>query len=140
LFVTEDIAELLDGRKAFGAFPDVEAEKRIGIYCAGQLVRISQKKNDRKPDIERLVGFDEVWCFCFRRPAPGWRMLGRFLGKDKLVLLHAWDKRRLVQNYDAAAAQVVDDWKTLFGTEKAHEGDWFSDYLSGVVVDVDQPL
>lgn len=140
LSVSESVADLLDGRTEFGQFPAIEAERLIGIFCAGQLLHISQKKNVLRPDLERLEGFDEVWSFCLRRPKPGWRLLGRFYQKDHLILLRGWDKHKLSGNYDKAAAEVIEDWEAIFGSKKAHSGAWYSDYLSGVIYDVDDPL
>lgn len=140
LSVSTDIAGLLDGRTEQGSFPAIEAEKMIGVFCAGQYITLSRKKNEVRPDLERLEGFDEVWSFCLRRPRPGWRLLGRFIQKDHLVLLRGWDKHKLFKRYDEAAKQIVDDWKDLFETEVAHSGEWYSGYLSGVIRDADEPF
>lgn len=136
--VTDEIARLLDGESQFGLFPDPEAEKLIGRFCGGHLLTMSRKKNTRKPDLERLEGFDEVWALCPRRPPPGWRLLGRFLGKNHLVLLRAWEKGKLAANYDTAAKQVIDDWERLTGSRVAHSGEQLSDYYDGVIRDVDE--
>jgi hypothetical protein len=138
--VSTEVADLLDGRTAFGQFPAFEAERLIGIFCAGQLITISQKKNERRPDLERLEGFDEVWSFCLRRPVPGWRLLGRFLSKDHLILLRGWDKHKLFNRYKEAAQQIIDDWEGLFNTKVAHSGGWYSGCLSGVIRDADEPF
>jgi hypothetical protein len=82
LSVSTEVADLLDGRTQFGNFPAVEAERMIGIFCAGQYITLSRKKNEVRPDLEKLEGFDEVWSFCLRKPVPGWRLLGRFFQKD----------------------------------------------------------
>lgn len=140
LSVSTDVADLLDGKTAFGDFPEFEAERLIGIYCAGQLTTISQKRNVRRPDLERLEGCDEVWSFCFRKPKPGWRLLGRFYGKDHLILLRGWDKHKLFKRYAEASQQIIDDWQDLFGTKVAHSGEWYSGYLSGVIRDADEPF
>jgi hypothetical protein len=140
LSVSVEVADLLDGHTAFGNFPAVEAEKMIGIFCAGQYITISRRKNKVRPDLERLEGFDEVWSFCLRRPVPGWRLLGRFYQKDHLVLVRGWDKHKLFKQYNMAAEQVINDWKVLTGTDAAHSGDWYSGYLSGVIRDVDEPF
>lgn len=140
LSVSNEVADLLDGRTAFGDFPAIEAERLIGIFCAGQLITISQKKNDRRPDLERLEGFDEVWSFCLRRPKPGWRLLGRFIQRDHLILLRGWDKQKLFNQYTEASEQIIDDWEDLFATRVAHSGEWYSGYLSGVIRDADEPF
>lgn len=137
LYVTQEISDLLDGETKRGEFPNVETEKLIGIYCAGQFLRISRQKNTALPDLERLEGYDEVWCLCPRKPKPGWRLLGRFLEKDRLVLFRAWDKNKLAKHYDQAAKQVIEDWKKKFGDTSPMRGTELSEYLSGVFRDVD---
>jgi len=140
LSVSTEVADLLDGRTAFGNFPAFEAERMIGIFCGGGYLTISRKKNKVRPDLEKLEGFDEVWSFCLRRPVPGWRLLGRFLQKDHLILLRGWDKHALFDRYKAASEQVIEDWSALFGTKVAHSADWYSGYLGGVIRDADEPL
>lgn len=144
LSVTEEIANLLDGKLAFGEFPDVDAEKLIGRFCAGHLLyfsrkKVVRKKKDLQPELERLEGFDEIWCLCPRKPIPGWRLLGRFHGKNHLVLLRPWDKRKLANNYELAAKEVVDDWQKLTGSASAYQGKDLADYYSGHIRDVDEP-
>jgi hypothetical protein len=138
--VSTDVADLLDGRIAFGDFPAVEAERMIGIFCGGGYLSISRKKNKVRPDLEMLEGLDEIWSFCLRRPRPGWRLLGRFYQKDHLILLRGWDKHKLFNRYEKASEQIIKDWNDLFGTEVAYSGDWYSGYLSGVIRDADEPF
>ncbi len=140
LSVSTEVADLLDGRTQFGSFPALEAERMIGIFCAGQYFTLSRKKNEVRPDLEMLEGFNEVWSLCLRKPVPGWRLLGRFIQKDHLILLRGWDKRELFKQYPTAAQQIIDDWKNLFETEVAHSGEWYSGYLSGVIRDADEPF
>lgn len=137
LYVTQEISDLLDGKMKFGQFPNLDCEKLIGRFCAGHLLVISRKKTKRRPDLERLEGYDEIWSLCPRTPRPGWRLLGRFLEKDRLVLFRAWDKYALAGNYDRAAAQVIEDWKSKFGEAAPCTGIELTDYVSGVIRDVD---
>lgn len=137
IYVSEEIGDLLDGKTKFGQFPNVEAERLIGVYSAGYLIRISRKINKRRPDLERLEGPDEVWAFCIRRPVPGWRLLGRFLEKDRLFLTRAWEKNKLAKQYAQAAKQVTEDWSAIFGSAEPLRSLKIEDYLSGVVRDVD---
>lgn len=140
LSVSTEVADLLDGRAHPYSFPALEAERMIGIFCAGHYITISRKKSNLRPDLEMLEGYDEVWSFCLRRPVPGWRLLGRFYQKDHLVLLKGWDKSQLAKQYDKAAADVIDDWRALTGTGVAHSGEWYSGYLGGVIRDADEPF
>lgn len=138
LLVTHDIDDLLDGRKAFGAFPAHEAEALVGKYCAGYLMMVSRQRTKKKPDLEQLEGFDEIWAICPRKPAPGWRLLGRFYRHNVFVALRAWDKHRLASQYPTAAAEVIADWQALFGADDPHRGKEISDYIR--YRDVDQAV
>jgi hypothetical protein len=60
LIVTPEIEDLLNGRRLLGLFPDVESEILIGRYAAGNLVTVSRKITKAKPDVEQIVGPDEV--------------------------------------------------------------------------------
>ena len=101
---------------------------------------VSRRVTKRKPDIERIEGFDEVWALCARQPKPGWRILGRFYEKDVFVAVRPWEKNKLLARYQEAAREVIEDWQRLFGPKAAHGGNAISDYLSGVVRDVDEPI
>jgi hypothetical protein len=138
VLVTPQFDALLDGLLEYGLFPDVAAETRIGIFSAGYLVTVSRKLTKKKPDVEQVVGYDEVWALCPRKPAPGWRLLGRFYEKDTFIALRAWEKSKLFGNYPKAAQEVIDDWNDLFGAQPPRRGHDLADYLSGVFRDVDQ--
>jgi hypothetical protein len=140
ILVTPKLVALLDGQTLFGAFPSLAAEKLIGRFSAGYLVTVSRKVTRLKPDIERIIGFDEVWALCARTPRPGWRILGRFYERDLFVALRAWEKNNLMTKYPQAAREVIDDWQRLFGPKAPHRGGSVSDYLSGVIRDVDEPI
>jgi hypothetical protein len=118
--VTPTIAELLDGRLQYGAFPTVEAETLIGRFVAGHALTFSRQITDRRPDVEQIVGQDEVWALCPRRPPPGWRLLGRWFERDVFIALRAWDKHHLVSKYPQACVQVIDDWNGLFPGIEPH--------------------
>jgi hypothetical protein len=136
--VTPDVDALLDGHTHFGQFPQPNADTFVAEYCAGWLRTVSRKKTKRRPDIERLEGFDEVWALCLRRLRPGWRILGRFYQKGVFVAVRAWDKNNLARRYPEAARQVLDDWQELFDVQPAHIGIEVEDYVDGVCRDVDE--
>ena len=140
LLVTPEVDQLLDGRIHYGIFPAVSAEKLIGVFSAGQLVTVSRQLTKRKPDVEQIVGHDEVWALCFRKPIPGWRLLGRWYEKDVFVAFRPWDKKRLFGKYKEASQEVIEDWKELFSDRPPHQGQNVSDYLSGVFRDVDEVI
>jgi hypothetical protein len=137
LLVTPEIDALLDGHVLFGLFPAPSAEVLIGKFAAGQLVTVSRQITKTKPDIEQIVGADEVWALCARRPAPGWRLLGRWHKPNVFIALRAWNKNDLFSNYPRASREVVEDWQELLD-EPAHRGGTVSDYLGGVFRDVDE--
>lgn len=132
-----EIDALLDGHFACGAFPATAAETLIGIYAAGQLVTVSRRLTRRKPDLEQIVGASEVWAMCFRRPPPGWRLIGRWFDRDVFIALRAFDKQQLFEVYSQASQTVIEDWKELLGPQPPHSGVEVGDYLSGVFRDVD---
>lgn len=109
-------------------------------------MKVSRKRNDEKPDIERLEDYDEVWALCARILPPGWRLLGRFFERNVFIALHAWDKRVLVHNYDVAAKEVIDDWNGMLNSQppvrSANLGDYLGlgEDLSEGYVDVDQTI
>ena len=138
LFVVPQIDALLDGHVLHGVFPATTTEKLVGIFSAGQLVTISRKITKRKPDMEQIVGHDEVWALCARTPKPGWRLLGRWYEKDAFIALRAWDKRHLFGKYPEAAQEVIADWEELFDARPPHRGAAIGDYLSGVFRDADE--
>lgn len=138
LFVTPAIGDLLDGRTQFGMFPQHSTEVLIGRFVAGQLVTVSRKFTKNKPDVEQIVGYDEVWALCPRTPRPGWRILGRFIDQGHFVALRAWDKRHLFGNYGKAASEVIEDWRGLFGDHPPFTAATADEYLGGVVRDADQ--
>lgn len=139
VLVTPEIDALLDGHPQVGLFPEAAAEVLIGKFTAGYLVTVSRRKNSKRPDVEQLEGFDEIWALCPRKPPPGWRLLGRFESKGVFVALRAWDKTHLAGKYGIAASQVVEDWEELFKSEEPHSADSVEGYLGGVFIDVDEP-
>jgi hypothetical protein len=138
VLVTPQIDALFDGHIEYGLFPDVSAETLVGIFSAGYLVTVSRKFTKKKPDLEQVVGYDEVWAVCPRKPQPGWRLLGRFYDQDIFVALRAWEKGKLFGSYPQAAQEIIQDWNELFGAQEPHRGQDVGDYLSGVFRDVDQ--
>jgi hypothetical protein len=139
LLVTPQIDALLDGHALYGIFPDRAAETLIGIFCAGYLMTVSRKSTRAKPDLERLERANEVWAFCIRRPAPGWRILGRFYDRGVFIGLRAWDKRELAGKYQQASDEVIEDWTELFGAQTPLRGRTVDEYVGGIVRDVDEP-
>lgn len=98
-------------------------------------------KKDAAPELERLDGMiDDVWALCFRKPRPGWRLLGRFIERDTFIALRAYDRHHIgrLSQYIAAAYGVIEDWERLFGSIDPVRGTEIGHYLSGVWRDVNQ--
>lgn len=138
LLVDPQMDALLDGHILYGLFPQPSSERLIGRFCAGYLVTVSRKKTRTRPDIEQIVGSDQVWALCPREPKPGWRLLGRFCDPGVFVVLRAWDKRALFNNYARAAQEVIEDWEALFGKMRPYEGGDIENYVTGVFKDADE--
>jgi hypothetical protein len=89
-------------------------------------------------ELERLEGFDEAWVLCHRRPGAGWRLAGRYLERDVLVLFRIYDKRDIGKDYNIVAQDIIDDWdKHLKGFEPCR-GPWLSGYTSREYRDADE--
>jgi hypothetical protein len=142
LLVTPDIARLLDGADLGTGFPDAMADIVNARYLAGNLVRVGLTYKERAfPDLERLDGLiDDVWAMCYRRPRPGWRLLGRFVEPDTFIALRAYDRHQIgsVEKYSLAAHNTIADWEGMFGTVEPLRGREVGDYLQGVWIDVNQ--
>jgi hypothetical protein len=62
---------------------------------------------------------------CFRKPRPGWRLLGRFMARDHFVALaaHARDVLNNRRLYEKAAQRMIDQWNAMFGAIEPFRGD-----------------
>jgi hypothetical protein len=142
LYVARAIADLIDGSDPETRFPSVEATVVTDRYMAGHLmiVSLTEARNPPKsrPDLERLEGLDEMWVMCFRRPRPGWRLLGRFLAERHFVAVRAYDRHDLggKMSYEAKAKAMVADWDALFPGTPPFRADTVEDYVGGVWRDV----
>jgi hypothetical protein len=126
---------MLDGHLFLGLFPAPAAEILIGIFSAGHLLTVTRRlpRKKERPELEQIVGHDEVWALCVRTPTPGWRLLGRWYDKNVFVAFRAWDKHRLAGHYPQAAQDVIDDWSQEFGAQQVHRGNHLTDYVGGVL-------
>ena len=136
-FFHPELAPLFKGLTS-RQFPALEWEKLIGTFCAGWSLTVSFKFTRKKPDMERLASFDEVWALCPRKPKPGWRVFGRFVQPGCFVALSAWSKVELFERYDEAATDVISRWRGIFAEQEPYRGRVASDYLTGVCRNVDQ--
>jgi len=136
VFVTKEVADKLDNDEH--NFPRASAESGIAQFSAGHLVYVSRNRA-KNTHLERLVGVDEVWAMCFRRPRPGGRLLGRFIERDVFVGLGAHDRHDLAgANYTFRAREAIALWDEKLNGVNPVRSDDLSQYLSGVYRDVDR--
>jgi hypothetical protein len=120
------------------AFADVD----ITRYLSGFDVRVSRQmrewKKDEQPFLEKLVGHDDVWAICLRRPKPGWRLIGRFLAKDVFVGLGMYPKRELMGGrYAVRADEAIVLWNERFPGREPIRSDALNDYIGYQWTDID---
>jgi hypothetical protein len=140
LLLKPGIGEILDGTDVHTGFPHIEADKVVGRYVAGHLIFVTRKSAE-DVDLEQLEDLDDVWALCFRKPRPGYRLLGRFLEQDTFVGFRLYDRHTLdgEEVYAAKAAEIIDDWKADFGSIEPLRSKDLAAYLSGDLYrDVDQ--
>jgi hypothetical protein len=133
----------LSGTDTSLGLPSIGVAATIGRFIAGHALTVSRLKRPRRwrgPDIdfEQLEGIDEVWVLCFRRPGAGWRLLGRFIERDAFGMFCIKDKRDIGGNYKEAADEVFAAWQAWLGSRQPHKGNDLADYLSGVLINVDE--
>jgi hypothetical protein len=140
LYITPVVEGLLrDGRQE--GFPSVEAETILARFFLGHSIWVTFE-SAKDCDLERLEDLDEIWAFCFRRPKPGWRLLGRFLAHNIFIGLNAYDRHQLgtaARYGHIATSAVTDRWKSIFGKTEPYRGNATRDYMGGVIYD-DQDL
>lgn len=137
--------ELRGEMKPGSEFPGTAAAELVARFMLGLVLKVSQKnrrgwklKKPDQPDFERLEGYDEIWVLCFRKPGAGWRLSGRFLERDVLVLFDIRDKRDVDNDYKNVVTSVTSEWQKYFGDQAPHSGNWIDAYISGSHFDVDE--
>jgi len=120
-------------------FPHRAADRLIGIYVAGQYLRLSQR-SAADVEMEKLENVNEVWALCFRQPVPGFRLLGRFIEATVFVGFRLYDRHTLegVPTYTALANEVINDWTNVFGKIDPFRATGLESYVGGVCRDVDK--
>lgn len=139
LFLAPKVADLLNGIGAIEAmFPSVEAERLLSTFEAGLMVTVSTA--GKRSEVERLNYLDEVWSVGLRKPKPGWRLFGRFVAQDVLVIISAHDRYDLgrTSHYHSVAAAMIGDWDQLLPDVPPLRASSLTGYLSGVVRNVDE--
>ena len=138
IFVTEMANNILDGKDISLGFPAPAADATMGRFMSGQLITVSRKSAE-EVDLEQLENVDDVWVLCFRKPPPGWRLLGRFAYQDAFIGLHPYDRNELDgrPTYTAIANGVITEWKQIIGDVAPLRSSNLGDYLTGVIYDAD---
>ena len=134
----ENIAEEMARVNPSSMFPRLGFARIFGEFIAGHSLRVSQTRGGKRKDVEleRLEAFAEVWLICNRVRAPGWRITGRFLSFNEIVLFRAYDKNEIGSSYQGVAGQLAEDRDTHFPGVSPHTGAWISGYISGEHHDV----
>lgn len=105
---------------------------------AGHTMNVSRKSAPRV-HLEKLEKVDEIWALCFRKPAPGWRLFGRFIERDTFVGTELYDRNVLGKksNYTQLAQAEAGLWNRRFPGLPYLSSPDLADYLTGVYFDVD---
>jgi hypothetical protein len=139
VFVAPDVAALLHKDSADPVmFNWVEANRILAGFVLGWMVSVSFRS--KRTEFERLENVDEVWACCVRKPRPGWRLFGRFVAQDCLVLMMARDRHDLGPNakYQAVAETVIAEWNKILPNVSPYSASKLSGYISGVVRNADK--
>ncbi len=134
LLVHPVLVPLLAGKTTDQGFSTPDAAALINRFIEGLVVTVSQK-HPPKAELKKMVGVDEVWTICSRRPKPGWRLLGRFLEQDFMVLLHAVHRADLDGD---AFNRAIEQWDRAFPNRPPLRSSDLGDYLSGQYDDLDR--
>jgi hypothetical protein len=139
VFVASDVAELLqkDGADPV-MFNWVEANRILSEFVLGRTVSVSFRS--KRAELEKLEGVDEIWACCIRKPKPGWRLFGRFIAQDCLVVMMARDRHDLGTRakYQTTAETVIVEWNNILPNVPPYSASKLSAYISGVVRNVDE--
>ncbi len=140
VFCTRELQQFLTSGAPGSDFSPLQAQQLLGTFIRGENLGISQRRTRRRSevDLERLEGMEEIWALCIRHPRPGWRILGRFLGRSVFVALEVKDKRDIGSDYGPIADEVKDFWKSIFGQRPPLVANWISGYIDGDHYDKDQ--
>jgi hypothetical protein len=141
LFLRKTDYDVFVGKDISTGFPDVAADIQAcafvnGYTFTGSLIGDPSRK---KPQLERLLRNDEAWAMCFRKPVPGWRLLGRFAAKNVFVGLSLNDRITMNggERYNRFAIDMISEWETSYSDLPVVSGQSWSDYVGGKVRDVD---
>ena len=120
-------------------FPCLEFDLFVGRYCKGYIVSATRDKK-KKSDFKWLQGHHQVWVVALRNPRPGWRIFGRFAGKNRFIILGAYVRSELgdLADYNKQASKIPSEWDAVFPNVPPFEGAAFHDYLGEIVRNDDE--
>jgi hypothetical protein len=131
IWAAQDVYDLLKGKlNPAAGFPAIKTDVFIGKYCKGYIVTVS-RRDSSKAEFKWFKGHEQVWALSFRKPAPGWRVLGRFARKNVFVAMEAYDRHELggMIQYNAIAGQIPANWDAKFPGVAPYTGGTFADYV-----------
>lgn len=130
IWAAPEVHDLLKGLKPNAGFPDKEADLFVGRYCKGYILHASRRFKS-KAEFKWLNGPEQVWVLSFRKPPPGWRILGRFARKNTFVAMAVYEREELgdLITYNEKAQAVIGLWNQQFPGITPHGGKEFADFL-----------
>ncbi len=145
MLLLPEIANVIRGEDAPAHFTAEEARFVTAQFVRGNLIRVAlpyidgRYKKGFEPTLEKLNEVDGVWALCFRKPAPGWRLIGRFGEMGTFVGLELADRRDLgrkgAMSYPTAITRAIERWQCLFAGIPPHVGTTIEDYAGGLCYD-----
>jgi len=139
MFVTSDIRDVLDGSTPTAGFPDAEAMTVNDRYMVGHLISVSRARG-RGAVLKKIDNADAVWSFAYRKPRPGWRLIGRFMERDVFIGLSLKSRSFLGHRESAfteEACAAVEAWNRLLPGLDPVRSDDVEELLSPLVWDLD---
>lgn len=139
MFVTPEIRDVLDGVRLTAGFPDAEATTVNDRYMVGHLISVSRRRG-RGAVLKKIEHADAVWSFAYRRPRPGWRLIGRFIERDAFIGLSMKSRSFLGRSENAfteEAKAIVEVWNRLLPGLDPVRSDDVEELLSPLVWDLD---
>jgi len=134
------LRDLVTGKITPGSgFPCLEFDLFVGRYSKGYIVSATRDKR-KKSDFKWLQDHHQVWVVALRKPRPGWRIFGRFAGKNRFVAFGVFIRGDLggFANYTTEASKIPLEWDATFPGVPPHEASTFQDYLGELVRNDDE--
>jgi hypothetical protein len=138
LWVTPEIANVLDGNKPSTGFPHVTADAIVTRIVAGHSVNVTSRREKTGTTFKRFSEAEGVWSVIFPKPPPGFRLLGRFVEKDLFVGLNLQSRDDLGgSRYAAEISRTAEAWNALIPAVPYIDDGDVSAFLSEPYYDAD---